>query len=139
MDHARGSRRYSTIWSPTTVTDGLPIRGKACAEAFRDSDFRNTMSTPLSRHEALSGSLLGAHPRAHASVEQIERKSALSEQLVVKCANVESNSELLHREIAKCLHLELAALIGESLAGIDDIAVDFNDNVLVCLRAVLLE
>src|SRR3954463_12604384 len=66
---------------------------------------------------------LSADPPRDPRIEQIERKTAAGQHLVVKAADVEARSELLRGARAKLAHLQLAQLVAARLRRPRDVAV----------------
>src|SRR5271163_3825937 len=64
---------------------------------------------------------LGSDPAVGACIEQVERKHAAAEHLVVEGADVEPGAELALGAVAEFAELHLAELVAERLGGPGDV------------------
>src|SRR5207244_4787795 len=78
-------------------------------------------------------------PLPHVLLQEIHRESPVPQHFVVERADVEPRAEGGGRRVAQLAELQLADLVGERLAGIHDVAVHLDDDVLLRLGGVVLE
>src|SRR5437867_3823129 len=76
------------------------------------------------------------HPRIHLLLKYVEGDCATPEHGVVELPDVESWAELPLGLRPEFTYFEFAHLVAESLAGPNDVTVDFDDDVLIRLRRV---
>src|ERR1043166_2445432 len=77
----------------------------------------------LERASVCGDGCLRLNPAFDASIEQIERKAAAREDLIVERADVEFRTELFRSTTAKLANLQLADLVAARLAGPGDVAI----------------
>src|SRR6266404_1296023 len=93
------------------------------------------------RHSPLATSLccLGVEPMLDMWLKEAQRNGALLQDGVVEGADVEFGAEAALGFGAQLADFELAEFVGQRLAGPDDVAIDFDGDVLVGLAGVVLE
>src|SRR6266446_5793168 len=75
-------------------------------------------------------------PRVHLTLENVERYGALAEDDIVKLTNVEARAQLTLAVGAQLADFELTHLVTKRLARPHDVAIDFDDDVLIGLGGV---
>src|SRR5712664_603843 len=102
---------------------------------------RSVPSVSLWQIHSLSLSIfrLGIHPMLDVRLEETQRDRALLQDGVVEGADIEFGAEAALGFGAQLADFELAEFVGQRLAGPDDVAVDLNRDVLICLAGVVLE
>src|SRR5687767_13913086 len=78
-------------------------------------------------------------PGADVGLQYVQGDGAPPQDLIVEGADVEPFAELGAGEAAELLDLQLADLVGQGLAGPDDVAVDLHHDVVLGLARVLDE
>jgi hypothetical protein len=79
------------------------------------------------------------HPATHALLENVQGHGSAEQHVVVERPNVERGPKSPLSPLPKFLDLEFSNLVGERLAGPDDVAVDLDDDVVLGFGRVLLE
>src|SRR6266478_2992093 len=118
------SQTYSLFWENTRG-------GGGCC----------SFSPLVTRHAPLATSLcsLGVEPMLDMWLKEAEGDSALLQDGVMERADAEFGGEAALGFGAQLADFELAEFVGQRLAGPDDVAVDFDGDVLIGLAGVLLE
>src|SRR6202158_527063 len=87
----------------------------------------------------VSACSLGVEPMLDMRLKEAQRHGALLQDGVVEGADVEFGGEAALGFGAQLADFELAELVGEGLAGPDNVAIDFDGDVLIGLAGVVLE
>ena len=72
-------------------------------------------------------------------VEDAQRQGTVPNDLVVERADVELVAELARGSGAEFLQFKFAKLVGQRLAGPDDVAVDLDGDIVIYFAGVCLE
>jgi len=83
--------------------------------------------------------LFGGDPVVDAFVEDAQRQGTVPNDLVVEGADVELVAELGGGSSAEILQFQFAQLVGQRLAGPDDVAVDLDGDVVLRFAGIGLE
>src|SRR5712664_2458753 len=112
-----GTSTPSVLGEPRWPIHGFPM---LCLDSSRAASIRG----------------LGVEPMLDMGLKQAEGDGSLLQHGVVERADVEFGTEAALGFGAQLANFELAEFVGEGLAGPDDVAIDFDGDVLIGLASV---
>jgi hypothetical protein len=82
---------------------------------------------------------LSVEPGIHPLLQNVQRQSTGAQEFIVECTHVEAVAERTFRLRPQRLDLQLADLVGECLAGHDNITIDLVDDIVFGFGGIVLE
>src|SRR5262249_14098481 len=120
------TRRGHVSASPSKINPSL-LRSRIGTSVF-------SIINCTSRPSFMSLAFLIGDPVADLAFQNIEGQRPVIEDGVVKFPKVEASAKLRFGLLSQFLDLQFAELIGERLSGPDDVAIDFDNNVVFRFR-----